>query len=209
MNVSRLVASVGGYFYSTGADELAVHLYGGTATTVDVAGTQGPCEGGRATIPGRAAIKIAIDPETPAEFALKLRIPGWVARGGDALASTAQPVDVAASSRKGYVAIRRTWSKGDAVALDLPMPAERVYANPNVRQDVGRVALKRGPFVYCAEQVDNPTRPGHLDQARPPEQGRRGRAAGPVRRHRRPHQCGHCREPRRLGVCPLQYRAAA
>ena len=153
MNVARLVASVGGYFYSTGTDELAVHLYGGTSTTVEVAGVKVHVTE-TSSYPWSGAIRIAIDPETPAEFALKLRIPAWVRK--PTLAVNGQPVDIAANSRNGYVAIRRTWSKGDAVALDLPMQAERVYANPNVRQDVGRVALKRGPFVYCAEQVDNP-----------------------------------------------------
>ncbi len=155
MNVSRLVASVGGYFYSTAADQLAVHLYGGTSTTVAVAGTRVHVRQ-KGDYPWSGAIAIAIDPETPAEFALKLRIPGWVRAGQAKLSVNGAPVDIAANISDGYVAIRRKWSKGDAVALDLPMPAERVYANPNVRQDVGRVALKRGPFVYCAEQADNP-----------------------------------------------------
>jgi DUF1680 family protein len=55
----------------------------------------------------------------------------------------------------GYLDIRRRWRPGDTIALTLPMPVERIYANPEVRMDVGRVALKRGPLVYCAEQVDN------------------------------------------------------
>ena len=158
MNVARLVASVGGYFYSTGADELAVHLYGGTGTTVAVAGRKVHVKE-ESHYPWSGAIKIAIDPEAPAEFALKLRVPGWVRQGEAKLAVNGEPVDVAANIKNGYVAIRRTWSKGDTVALDLPMPVERIYANPQVRQDVGRVALKRGPFVYCAEAVDNPDGP--------------------------------------------------
>ena len=48
---------------------------------------------------------------------------------------------------------------GDVVTLDLPMPAERLYAHPNVRMDVGRVALRRGPLVYCVEEADNPGGP--------------------------------------------------
>ncbi len=158
MNVARLVASVGGYFYSTGADELAVHLYGGTSTTVDVAGSKIHVRE-ESNYPWSGAILIAIDPEAPAEFTLKLRIPGWV-RGGEAkLAVNGKSVAIAGTIENGYVAIRRTWSQGDVVVLDLPMPVERTFANPNVRQDVGRVALKRGPFVYCAEAVDNPDGP--------------------------------------------------
>ena len=56
----------------------------------------------------------------------------------------------------GYLTINRTWAKGDVVSLDLPMPAERLYAHPGVIMDAGRVALKRGPLVYCVEEIDNP-----------------------------------------------------
>ena len=64
------------------------------------------------------------------------------------------PVDLAAV-RNGYLEIRRVWGKGDTVMLDLPMSPERVYAHPFVRMDVGRVALRRGPLVYCLEEADN------------------------------------------------------
>ena len=57
---------------------------------------------------------------------------------------------------RGYLKLHRTWAAGDTVTLTLPMPAERLYAHPDVRQDVGRVALRRGPLVYCLEQHDNP-----------------------------------------------------
>ena len=158
MNVSRLVASVGGYFYSTGADVLAVHLYGGTSTTVVVAGTKVRVRE-TSNYPWSGAIEIAIDPQAAVDFTLKLRVPGWVGEGQAKLAVNGEPVDIAANSASGYVAVRRTWSAGDKVTLDLPMPAERIYANPHVRQDVGRVALRRGPFIYCAEAADNPGGP--------------------------------------------------
>jgi len=57
---------------------------------------------------------------------------------------------------RGYAEIDRTWNHGDRVELELPMPVERIYAHPQVRADLGRVGLKRGPLVYCLEQVDNP-----------------------------------------------------
>ena len=154
MNVSRLVASVGGYFYSTGADELAVHLYGGNSTRVKVAGRMISVKE-TSNYPWSGNIRIAIDPDAPAEFSLKLRIPGW-ARGATAGVNGA-PVDVAASLNKGYLEIRHRWKAGDVVDLELPMPVERIYSHPRVRMDIGRAALKRGPLVYCAEQVDNTT----------------------------------------------------
>ena len=58
------------------------------------------------------------------------------------------------TTERGYLKLTRRWAKGDKVELTLPMPAERLYAHPDVRQDVGRVALRRGPLVYCVEGQD-------------------------------------------------------
>ena len=151
MNVSRLVASVGGYFVSTASDGVAFHIYGGISTSATIAGTTVAIRES-SNYPWSGDIKINIDPETPAAFDVKLRIPGWctgakASVNGQSVAMT--PVD-------GYLTITRTWRKGDTIALDLPMPAERVYANPAVIMDAGRVALKRGPLVYCLEEADNP-----------------------------------------------------
>ena len=152
MNVSRLVASVGSYFYSTGADTLAVHLYGGSSARVNVGGHTVSIKE-TSNYPWSGRISLRIDPESPSEFAVRLRIPGW-ARSAAASVNGA-PVGVGGTILRGYLEIRRRWKAGDTIELDLPMPVERVYANPNVRMDVGRVALKRGPLVYCAEQADN------------------------------------------------------
>jgi hypothetical protein len=67
---------------------------------------------------------------------------------------------------KGYTRIEREWKPGDRVTLSLPMPVERVRAHPNVKQDLGLVALQRGPLVYCLEAADNP---GPLDRIVLPE----------------------------------------
>ena len=56
----------------------------------------------------------------------------------------------------GYVELRRTWAAGDTVELDLPMPVRRVYSHANVSDNLGRVALMRGPLVYCVEAADQP-----------------------------------------------------
>ena len=79
----------------------------------------------------------------------------------DACASTGRPSRPQAGAvTGGYCALERAWQTGDTVQLDLAMPVERVYAHPAVRQDAGRVALQRGPLVYCLEEVDN-TAPPH------------------------------------------------
>jgi len=154
MNVSRLVASVAGYFYSTGEDTLAVHLYGGASVTVPVSGRNVSLRES-STYPWDGRIRIAIDPDQPASFALCLRIPGWAI---DATASIdGSAVEVAPNVSRGYLRISRKWTAGDVVELHLPMPVARIYAHPKVGSDVGRVALQRGPIVYCVEHVDNPT----------------------------------------------------
>ena len=106
----------------------------------------------RATIHGSGEVRIEIDPETPAAFDLKLRIPGWAK---DATAAV-NDEPTALTATNGYATIHRVWRKGDAVTLDLKMQAERLYAHPNVRMDVGRAALRRGPLIYCVEEADNP-----------------------------------------------------
>ncbi len=151
MNVSRLVASVGGYFVSTAPDGVAFHLYGGISTTVDVGGTKVALRE-RSNYPWSGAVAISVDPETAKAFDVKLRVPGWC-RGATAKVN-GEPVKLDVVN--GYATIHRTWQKGDTVALDLPMPVERTYANPSVVMDVGRVALTRGPLVYCVEEADNP-----------------------------------------------------
>jgi hypothetical protein len=64
-------------------------------------------------------------------------------------------VPLGAAVDAGYARIRRRWRPGDRVDLDLPMPVERIEANPHVRQDCGCVALQRGPLVFCLEEEDN------------------------------------------------------
>jgi DUF1680 family protein len=157
-NIARLIASLGSYVYSTAPGELTAHLYVQSDAHVQV-------DDGKVAVkqtsnyPWEGAISLAIDPETEAEFTLRLRIPGWC-RSAD-LAVNGQRIDVKAATERGYAAIRRRWQRGDKVTLSLAMPVERIYAHPDVHADQGRVALKRGPIVYCVEAVDTSV-PPHL-----------------------------------------------
>jgi DUF1680 family protein len=151
-NIGRLVASLGQYIYSTGAGEAAVHLYiaGRAQMTVDHVSvtlrqaTQYPWQG---------AIEITVDPERDFDFALRLRVPAWCRSAQVEI--NGNEIDIGPVMDRGYAHIRRRWRKGDTVRLTLDMPAERIYAHPEVAADVGRVALKRGPVVYCLEGADN------------------------------------------------------
>lgn len=147
----RLVASVGGYFVSRANDGVAVNLYGGISTTVETAGTTVKLKE-TSNYPWSGNIRINVDPPAPTAFDMKLRIPGWCKKATlsvNGKAVSGKPVN-------GYITINRTWQQGDVIALDLDMPAERLYAHPGVIMDTGRVTLKRGPLVYCVEEADNP-----------------------------------------------------
>ena len=148
-NVARLVASVAGYFYSVAETEVAVHLYGGAEVSLPVAGgTVGLSE--VSDYPWSGKIAITLDPQGTDAFTLALRIPGWAKGASVRVNGQSVPME----TERGYLKLHRTWSKGDVVDLMLPMAPERIYAHPAVRQDLGRVALRRGPLVYCVEQQD-------------------------------------------------------
>ena len=149
MNVARLVASVAGYFYSVAETEVAVHLYGGAATTLPIAGTAVTLTE-TSNYPWSGDIAIAVAPAMPATFTVALRIPAWAKNP----TARVNGVDIPVTTDRGYLKVTRGWAKGDTVSLCLPMPAERLYAHPDVRQDVGRVALRRGPLIYCVEGQD-------------------------------------------------------
>lgn len=152
-NIVRYVPSIGERAYAVGRDGVWTVLYMGSTATLQlgqrqielVQETNYPWDGG---------ITLVVAPEPPGEFTLYLRIPGWceepfrLAVNGEGVASP--------TVRNGYVELRRHWQQGDVVRLDLPMPVRRVYADPRVRANVGRVALARGPIVYCVEQADHP-----------------------------------------------------
>ncbi|MEI9429819.1 glycoside hydrolase family 127 protein [Mesorhizobium sp. Cs1299R1N3] len=153
-NVGRMVASIGSYFYSLADDALAVHLYGDSAARFDISGV--PVTLAQASrYPWDGAVEITVEPQAPVAFTLHLRVPGW--SSGARLEINGEAVDLEELTSDGYAAIRRLWAKGDRVRLDLEMPIERLYANPEVRQDAGRVALSRGPLIYCVEATDNDT----------------------------------------------------
>ena len=151
-NIARLIAQFGQYVYSQGRNELAVHLYAQSCAELDVRGksvilTQ------KTDYPWKERIRLSVRPERPATFTLALRIPGWVR--GAKLSVNGKRVGPAKVTKKGYAKIRRQWKPGDRVELTLPMPVERVEAHPAVRNNCGRVALMRGPLVYCLEEADN------------------------------------------------------
>ena len=151
-NIARLVAALGRYTCSASTSEVALHLYAASTTRLVLGGQ--PVALRQATnYPWDGAVAIHVETPAPARFALRLRVPGWCRSA--TITVNGAPAITEKNADRGYVRIDRTWNNGDVVRLDLAMPVERVYAHPAVAEDAGRVAIKRGPVVYCLEAVDH------------------------------------------------------
>jgi hypothetical protein len=151
-NLARLLSSLGQYIYSRDENELYVHLYVGGSAAFDIGGKEVRLSQ-KTDYPWEGKIHLQINLDSPAEFTLALRIPGWCR--APEIKINGETVAVSPALQKGYAKLQRLWQGGDVVELDLPMQVERVQAHPNVRANCGRVALQRGPLVYCLEESDN------------------------------------------------------
>ncbi len=165
-NIARLIAQLPTFLYSTHEERLAVHLYAASQSELEVAGQKVRVVQ-ETDYPWDGRVTITISPEREAELMLALRIPSWCRDA--TLSLNGERVDAAPITAMGYVRLRRVWKGGDRLVLELPMPVERIEAHPAVRQDGGRIALQRGPIVYCLEEVDNGARLNDLILAAEPE----------------------------------------
>ena len=148
-NVARLLASLPGYFYGVSDEAVWVHLYAAGSATVDL-GDRSVRLMQRTHYPWDGDVEIEVGSE--GEFALMLRVPSWCERGY-AVDVNGEALDVPLSPGS-YAEIRRTWRTGDTVRLTLPTPVRFVECHPRVTENAGRVALMRGPLLYCVEQTD-------------------------------------------------------
>lgn len=151
-NVARLLAALPGYLYHLSPEGVWVHLYAESTARLQM-------EDGRTVrilqhtrYPWDGAVGLEVEGE--GTFSLFLRIPAWCETGAS-LRVNDRPL-AAAPIPGTYAEIRRTWQPGDAVHLDLPMPVRRVECHPYVAENTGRVALLRGPLLYCIEGADQP-----------------------------------------------------
>jgi DUF1680 family protein len=149
-NIARTVTSIGTYMYGVSDTEIAVHLYGKSTARLRAGSVPVTLEQETA-YPWDGRVTITLRTEG-GDFGLALRIPSWAA--GATLSVNGEPPS-AAEPVRGYVRLRRTWSDGDTVTLDLPMNVRALRALPAVRADLGRATVARGPLIYCAEEVDN------------------------------------------------------
>ncbi|MDO4582535.1 MAG: glycoside hydrolase family 127 protein [Planctomycetia bacterium] len=155
-NVCRFLASMPGYLYAVKGKTIYVNLYSDSKATVKTSQGDVVLEQ-KTNYPWDGKIQITV--HTPGEYTLKCRVPGW-ARGeaipGEEklytfLGGHFQKYD---ATQDGYLTLTRNWKAGETVELDFPMEILRVVAHEKVEADRGRVALQRGPIVYCVEQQD-------------------------------------------------------
>ncbi len=169
-NIARLIPQVPGLMYSHVGDSIYVSFYAGSHAVV-------PVEGGAVSIrqetgyPFEGRVRFVVNPERNRSFTLKLRIPGWARTNQFLPGGLYHYVDTTALRDawqirvngaledvpldKGSASVSREWGPGDEVELTLPMDVRLNRANENVEADRDRIAVTRGPLVYCAEGVDN------------------------------------------------------
>lgn len=166
-NIARLVASVGDYIYGKAEDKIWVNLFVSSNTQFQMGKTAVPMQM-QTNYPWDGNVKITVTPAKKVKYALHVRIPGWAsgtavpgglynfaagAGTGFELLLNGKPVPY--QTDKGYAVIERIWQNGDQVELRLPMDVRQVQARQEVKADEDRIALQRGPIVYCVEGTDN------------------------------------------------------
>lgn len=152
-NLQRILASLPGYMYSTSNDGVWVHLY--HASTLDWKLEDGtPIKVEQKTeYPWKGVVEMSVNPASMKEFSLHLRVPEWSAKS--ALTVNGRPWNMPAKAGS-YIDIKRTWKAGDSVKLVLDVTPRMTQSNLRVRENVGKVAVERGPLLYCMEGLDQP-----------------------------------------------------
>jgi hypothetical protein len=149
-NLERTFGSLPGYFYSTSSDGIYVHLYDNSELDWHLEDGTGLKVAQKTNYPWDGGVEITVTPAQAADFTVYLRIPGWSDRAQVIVNGKGLP-----GVKSGeYLAIRRRWSPGDVIHLQAEMSPQVLEANPRVADDTGRVAVQRGPLVYCLEGLD-------------------------------------------------------
>ena len=166
-NVTRLIPSIPGYVYARKNNDIYVNLFVSGNASFTVNKTQVEIEQ-KNNYPWDGNLVFNIIPKSPLAFNVLVRLPGWSqneAMPSDlysfespsikkvSITLNGSAVDYTVAN--GYAVLSKTWKKGDVVHVNLPMEVRRVTANKNVKDDIGKVSLQRGPLMYCAEWPDN------------------------------------------------------
>jgi len=166
-NVARFVPSVPGYAYAYKNDDVYVNLFISGQATIETKGNKVELTQ-QTEYPWKGEVTISVEPEKSETFAIYVRIPGWAQNRPvpsdlykfqkamrEEVVLKVNGKRVSPKTQKGYACIARAWQKGDTIELNLPMPVRRLTAHPDVEADRDKVALQRGPLVFCLEWPDN------------------------------------------------------
>jgi DUF1680 family protein len=166
-NIARLTASVGDYIYGTSAEAIWIQQYIGSKTRLMIGKTPVHVEM-ISDYMWRGRVSISLAPEKSTTFSVYLRIPSWASENpvpGDLYSFVSPPKlqiqlilngqTLPVITNNGYAVITRKWKKGDRIELHFPMDVCEITSHENVAYNRGRVALQRGPLVYCVEGADN------------------------------------------------------
>ena len=166
-NISRFLPSIPGYVYAQSGKSLFVNLFVDSQADIVLNGTKISVSQ-ETDYPWEGRVQIRLEPESVKRWTVHVRIPGWAVEQPvpSDLYHYIDNVDevpilmvngetIPLNMDKGYVPIQRVWKRGDTIELNLPMPVRRVESHPEVKGNSGKIALVRGPIVYCAEWPDN------------------------------------------------------
>lgn len=166
-NMVRFLPSLPGYIYAQKGNDLYVNLFIAGSANVSIANKKVVITQVN-NYPWNGLLAFDVAPESPERFRMMIRIPGW--SRSQAIPSDLYTFNDTSAKRiiikvnghaityqmeKGYAVINREWNKGDKIQLDLPMPVKEVIANKALHVDSNKVALQRGPIMYCGEWKDN------------------------------------------------------
>jgi DUF1680 family protein len=174
-NLCRFLPSVPGYIYARKQNNIYVNLFVASTTKFDLNSKTSVELSQQTNYPWDGNVKIKINPSKKSKFAVYIRIPGWVRNQpvpGNLYSYFKPSIETVAvrvngkntefKTEKNYAVIDREWKQGDLIEYNLPLNIHRVVANSNVAADRNKVALERGPIVYCLEGVDNTNMFGNL-----------------------------------------------
>ncbi|MHC4733640.1 MAG: glycoside hydrolase family 127 protein [Planctomycetota bacterium] len=166
-NVARFVPSVPGYTYAHKDNDVYVNLFISGEAAIETTNNKVKLTQ-QTQYPWKGTVNISVEPENSETFAIYVRIPGWAQNQpvpsdlykfhktmNEQVGLRVNGKRASLNTQRGFACIERKWQKGDKIELNLPMPVRRVIAHPNVKADRDRVALQRGPLVFCLEWPDN------------------------------------------------------
>ncbi len=151
LNLARTLGSIQNYVYAVSEDGIWIHLYEESKAKINLS-NHDILISQKTAYPYEGKVKIEISVNSPSEFTLFLRIPGWT-DGKFNVDVNGNPIKSVVE--KGYLKIKMIWEK-DIVTIEFPMKIKKVKSNSFVRENTDKVAITRGPVVYCAEACDNP-----------------------------------------------------